>query len=340
MMRNRRNAGVLLIKLTIAVVVAGTLLSLVLTAIRNPISGQTRDYTADFTDVSGLHPNADVRNRGVQVGKVTGIQIIRERGDSLARVSFTLAQPHTLTANTQLAVKYQNLTGIRYLDLVVPDDPGKAVDHLSTDRTRPSFDITKLFNGLQPVLRTLSPQEIDTFTSNALTLLQGDGGGLAPMLDSLQKLSGLVQDRQQVITTLVNNMARINESMGGKSANVIEFLRSFSVPVESAMTVLDEFRKTDLYGPTFMKPVDQLLANIGLDRNLDINKLLQSAFSSLAGAADAVRLLPVAFEGLQVPGLIDSTAGSPMTCSHGAADLPGTVKVLLNGSKVTICKAG
>jgi phospholipid/cholesterol/gamma-HCH transport system substrate-binding protein len=276
--------------------------------------------------------------RGVQIGKVEDVHIVRDHGASLARVSFTLVEPHRLTVNTRLAVKYQNLTGIRYLDLSVPDDPGAATSHLSTDRTRPSFDITKLFNGLQPVLKTLGPDEINTFTANALSLFQGDGTGLAPMLDSVQKLANEAQDREQVITTLVGNMARINDSMGGKSSNVIEFLRSFSIPIDAAMTVLDDFRKTDAFGPKFMAPVERLVVEIGFERDLNIDDLLKSAFSSLAGAADALRLMPAAFEGLQLPGLMTKGVGSD--CSHGKAELPDLVKVMLDGSKVTICKAG
>ncbi|MGW6727995.1 MlaD family protein [Nocardia sp. NPDC055029] len=339
-MKKRRIMIGLLVKLTIALVVSGVLLSLVMNAIRNPVEGDTRSYSADFTDVSGLHPNSDVRSRGVQIGKVTDIHIVREHGDSIARVSFTLVEPYRLTTNTILAVKFQNLTGIRYLDLLVPQDPGVPAEHLASDRTKASFDITKLFNGLQPVLETLSPEEIDTFAANALTVLQGDGTGLAPMLDSVQKIANMARDREQVISTLVQNMSRIDDSMGGRSGNVIELLRSFSLPINSAMTVLDEFRKADFFGPVFMGPVNQLLIAIGLDRNLDINKIVESAFSSLGGAAEALRLMPVAFEGLQVPGLTNQGIGSTMTCSHGGAELPGMVNVLLNGSKVTICNAG
>ena len=74
--------------------------------------------------------------------------------------------------------------------------------------TQPSFDITTLFNGLQPVLATLSPDEINTFTENAIAFLQGDGNGLGPMLDSIHKLTAFVSDRQQVVATLVRNLAR------------------------------------------------------------------------------------------------------------------------------------
>ncbi|MGW5113466.1 MlaD family protein [Nocardia sp. NPDC004123] len=337
-MNHRRIITGYLIRLGIAAVVAFVLLSLVITAIRRPVEGTTATATADFTDVSGLHQDSDVRMRGLQIGKVRDISIIRDHGRSLARVTLSLASPYHLTSNAQLAVKYQNLTGIRYVDLSVPADAGGPVTHLATDRTQPSFDITRLFNGLQPVLRTLSPQEINTFTENALTVLQGDGTGLAPMLDSLRKLADQARDRQQLISTLVDNMSRIDSSIGGKSANVIQFLRSLNITVLAANSVLDEFRKTDLYGPLFMRPVARLIAQLGLQEDLDIDKLLGSAFSSMNQAAEAIRLLPNTFEGLQVPGLTTPGTGSALGCSHGAADLPDTVKVLLSGSKVTICK--
>ncbi|MFI8975258.1 MlaD family protein [Nocardia asteroides] len=337
-MNQRRLIIGYLIRIAIATMAVVILLSLVITAIRRPVDGPTSSVTADFTDVSGLHINSDVRMRGLQVGKITSIDIVRERGQSVARVTLSLADSHRLTANSRLAVKYQNLTGIRYVDLAVPDSPGAEVTHLSTDRTQPSFDITRLFNGLQPVLRTLSPQEINTFTDNALTVLQGDGSGLAPMLDSLQKLAEQAKDREQLISTLVDNMARIDSSLGGKSENVIEFIRSLNITVLAAKRALDEFRKTDLYGPQFMRPVARLITQLGLERDMDIDKMLQAAFTSLPNAAEALRLLPNTFEGLQVPGLATPTAASAANCSNGPADLPDMVDVLLVGSKVTICK--
>ncbi|MCC3312273.1 MlaD family protein [Nocardia africana] len=332
----RINTGYL-VRIGVAAAVAFVLLSLVITAIRRPVEGPTATATADFTDVSGLHVDSDVRMRGLQIGKVRDITIVRDSGHSLARVTLALATPHRLTSDTRLAVKYQNLTGIRYVDLAETDGAGRPVTHLGTDHTQPSFDITRLFNGLQPVLRTLSPEEINTFTQNALTVLQGDGSGLAPMLDSMQKLADQAHDREQLISTLVDNMSRIDSSLGGKSANVIQFIRNLSITVTAANTVLDEFRKTDLYGPQFMRPVARLITEIGLQPDTDVDQLLHTAFSSTSQAAEALRLLPNAFEGLRLPGL--TTSGADATaCSHGSADLPDSVKVLFAGSEVTVCK--
>lgn len=325
------------LKLVAAAVVSVLLFIIVINAIKNPVDGRTLSYTAEFTDASGLHVNGDVRTKGVLIGKVQKVELIRRDGVSLAEVGFSLQQPYRLTNKTVLAIKYQNLTGVRYVDLT-QQPGGKPVRELDTDKTKPSFDITQLFNGLQPVLSTMSTDQINSFTQNAISLLQGDGGGLAPMLDDVQRLSDLAHDREQVISTLTTNLARIADSMGGRSPEVMDFLRSMSIPVAKAMTVLNDFTKTAQFGPEFMEPVDRLLVELGLNNGLNVDKLLSQAFTSIPNAANALRLLPGAFAGLALPQLAAPAAG-PMGCSHGVATLPTDVKVLLNGSEVVVCNA-
>ncbi len=194
------------------------------------MTNETNSYTAEFTDVSGLGAHGDIRTKGVRIGKVESVELIRDGGRSLAEVHFTMEKPYQLTSDTILAVKYQNLTGVRYIDAEFPENPGGAVDRLPADKTRASFDITELFNGLQPVLATMSTDDINTFTENAISLLQGDGNGLSPMLEDAQKLAGLAHDREQVISTLTGNLARISDSMGGRSPEVVEFLRFGEFP--------------------------------------------------------------------------------------------------------------
>ncbi|ANZ23882.1 mammalian cell entry protein [Rhodococcus sp. WB1] len=324
------------LKLAIAAAVSALLFVLVISAMRSPVAGDTRTYTAEFSDVSGLGVNGDIRTRGVRIGKVEAIDLVTRQGSTIAEVRFSLQEPYVLTADTTLAVKYQNLTGVRYVDADFGEDSGVPVETLPLDRTRPSFDITELFNGLQPVLDTMSAEDINTFTENAIALLQGDGGGLKPMLDDAQKLADLAADREQVIATLTTNLARISDSMGGRSDEVVEFLRSMSFPIAKAMTVLDEFPKTATYGPEFLTPIKRLLDAYSLQPGANVEQMVAEAFSSLEETAEALRLLPSSVAGLQIP-VGDSPGWEG--CSKGVAQLPTEVDVLLNGSGVVVCSA-
>lgn len=327
------------VRLIVAAVVGVVLFVAMSNVIENPIRDDARGLVAEFSDVSGLHEGADVRIRGVQVGKVEGVELRRQDGRSIGVVEFSLADRYWLNRDAKLAIKYQALTGLRYLDVAdAVDGVDATADEITSiplSMTTPSFDITSLFNGLQPVLSTLSPEEINTFTSNAVALLEGDGNGLGPMLDSIRKLTEFVSDRQAVVSTLMSNLSTVADTLGGKSPQLIQILDWLHRPIDAALAVLDEFRKSDAYGPRFVRAVVEVLDNLGLQRGLDVDGLLASAFSSVGAAAEAMRELPAVLDALSVPPA--PMDGSTTACTNGHAELPVPVSVLLNGQKVTLC---
>ncbi|MCC3312294.1 MlaD family protein [Nocardia africana] len=324
-------------RLGIAAVLGTVLLIAISNAVTRPVAGHTRGFTADFTDVAGLHVGADVRVRGVQVGKVTAIDLRRLDDRSVGTVAFTMTDRYGVDAGTRLAIKFQALTGLRYLDVAAATENSGAgtLTHVPTTMTQPSFDVTTLFNGLQPVFATLTPDEVNTFTANAANLLQGDGGGLGPMLDSIAQLTRFVSDRQQVIATVMQNLKTVADTLGGQSPQIVQILDWLNRPLDSALKVLDEFRKSDVYGPTFASSVLRILDNLGISRGLNLDQLLQQAFGSATAAAQALRNLPGVLDGLSTPP--PPGDGAALTCSHGQAALPLPVQVLLNGRKVMLC---
>jgi phospholipid/cholesterol/gamma-HCH transport system substrate-binding protein len=324
-------------RLAIAAVVAVFLLILVSNVITQRVASKLGSYTADFTDVSGLHPGNDVRVRGVRVGKVESVELRRRSGQSIAEVAFTLDSRYSIGAETTLAVKYQTLTGLRYVDVVNASDGAPAtspVKHIPTSMTRPSFDITKLFNGLQPVLSTLRPDDLNTLTANVATFLSGDGSGLGPVLQSINTLTQFLVNRQQIVATLLQNLKGVADAMSGHAKDLIQILDWSRRPIDGALSVLDEFRKSSIYGPSFTSAVIQLLDNTGIKANVDIDAALDKAFTNFDDAISAFKLVPVMWDNIPPP----SQAGRPLECSRGRAELPLPVDVLLNGQKVVLCK--
>ncbi|MCX2930582.1 MlaD family protein [Mycobacterium sp. CVI_P3] len=324
-------------RIGLSIAVAIVLFILLSNTLTNPVAVDTRSYTAEFTDASGLHPHGDVRVRGVRVGKVDAVDLVRRDGQNVARVSFTLDKKYGIVSLSRLAIKFQALTGVRYIDI---DDAvesyrvGDLITHIPTTMTRPSFDVTALFNGLQPVLATLSPEEINDFSSKAATLLTGDGGGLAPVLASLRNLTEFVSNRQQVVSVLMNNLTNVANAIQSKSAQYIHLIDLFNQPVDAALTILDEFRKSLLYGKNFFDPVIRLLNSAGLKPGINIDEALDRAFSNLDNFFDAIKLVPVMYENIRPPGENDDVV---QPCSRGRFQLPETMDVLLNGQRVVLC---
>ncbi|OHV06226.1 MlaD family protein [Mycobacterium talmoniae] len=340
----RKHLGALW-KFVLAVAVSTVLLIVISNVIRQPVSGETRIFSADFTDVSGLHEGADVRVRGVRVGKVQELALKREGEQTVSNIKFTMERRYSIVPETRLAVKFQALTGLRYIDVAGAAEGAAAnqITSVPTSMTVPSFDVTVLFNGLQPVLATLDPSEINTFTDNVATFLAGDGDGLGPMLDSIKRLTALVSDREAVIATIVRNLGRVAEGVRGKSDALPKILDQVKIVADSAMLVLDEFRKSQIYGPAFTSEVDRLLRAMGLDSGewtvpnykpgWDPEKAIDKAITNLYNEMDGVKRIPVVWENIPEP----PVAGAPAPCSKGPAQLPLPMDVLLNGRKVVIC---
>ncbi|MDT5362579.1 MAG: phospholipid/cholesterol/gamma-HCH transport system substrate-binding protein [Mycobacterium sp.] len=327
----------LLWRVGLSVAVAVVLFILLSNTLTNPVAINTRTYTAEFTDASGLHPDGDVRVRGVRVGKVESVDLARHDGQNVAQVKFTLDQRYGILAISRLAIKFQALTGVRYVDVTDAAEGYAAADlvtQVPTSMTQPSFDVTALFNGLQPVLVTLSPEEINTFTANAASFLTGDGGGLAPLLESVRRLTEFVSDRQDVVATLMANLSKVADAIESKSKQFIHIIDVLNQPVDAALTILDEFRKDFFFGGDFFGPVVRLLNNAGLKPGINIDNALDRAFSNLDNFFDAFKLVPVINENIQPPGENDDTVEP---CSRGRFQLPETMDVLLNGQRVVLC---
>jgi len=318
-------------------VVAVLLLVLLLNVLTQPVASKQRSYTADFADVSGLHSGADVRVRGIRVGKVDSIELRQSDGLSTAQVAFTLDSRFSIGADTRLAVKYQALTGLRYVEVVNASDttaPAKPFTHIPTSMTQPSFDITKLFNGLQPVIATLNPDDWNTFTANVETFLSGDGSGLGPLLDSIHTLTQFLADRRQVVATLLQNLNAMADSLSGHAKDFIKIVDSANSVIDAALSVLDEFRKSQIYGPDFGAAVTVLLNSAGLKPGIDIDAAFDKAFTNVDDFISAIKLVPAMWANIPPP----AQSGQPLQCSKGRAELPLPVDVLLKGQKVMLCK--
>ncbi|MET8776891.1 MlaD family protein [Nocardia sp. NPDC004654] len=306
--------------------------------IERPVMGETDAYTALFTDANGLRAGDDVRLYGVQVGKVTDIGL----DGSLARVRFTVLREHPLFTETTIAIRFQNLTGFRYLAIEHPGEPGPRRDTgavFDTVHTVPAFDITALFNGLQPVLAELSTDEINQLTTSLLAVIQGDGTGIGPALGAIERLSRYSSDRQAVLSRLVSNLAQIADSLGGKSGDAVQMLTNLTnlfVAIAEKLPGLADFANAI---PPVIQPVRHLLTVLGLtgDEGSDLDALLRNAFPDPRVASEVFTRLPGVIQ--TMASAVPAATNDPIMCTNGAAVVPEPLRVLISGQGVTLCRA-
>jgi phospholipid/cholesterol/gamma-HCH transport system substrate-binding protein len=169
-------------------------------------SGSTNSYSAVFTDSSSLKEGDSVRVSGIRVGTVSTVAL---QPDKTVVVEFDADRKVVLTTATEVAVRYLNLVGDRYLELL--DSPGSsrllpAGARIPRERTKPALDLDLLLGGLKPVIRGLDPQDVNALTSSLIQIFQGQGGTLDSLLSKTSSFSTAIADRHDAVERLIENL--------------------------------------------------------------------------------------------------------------------------------------
>ncbi|MEV0078904.1 MCE family protein [Nocardia neocaledoniensis] len=199
-----------LIGFSIFALVSMLVIVVVWNTLARTVDGDTRKYTAIFTDVLGLRPGDDVRMAGVRVGKVEKIEL---DGKNDAKVSFIVQSDQTVFDDTKALVRYQNLIGQRYVALTPGDAASpqalKSGSTIPLERTEPSFDISALLNGFQPLFQALEPAQVNAMSETLIQALQGDGVSLSSFIVQAAQLATDFQRRDAILSDVITNLSGV-----------------------------------------------------------------------------------------------------------------------------------
>jgi len=208
------------IGLSLFMIAALTLTWLVYGSLRRDVAGQTTPYSAMFNDVYGLRAGDDVRMAGVRVGRVEAIDL----DGKLAKVRFVVQQEQPLFGNTLASVTYQNIVGQRYLGLSLgpkgaPDrlPPGSVIP---LERTEPSFDVTALLNGYEPLFSLLDPHDADNLTKAVIQSLQGDTTSIATLTSQTATLTETFAGKDKALEETITNLNRVVGALARQNGNL------------------------------------------------------------------------------------------------------------------------
>jgi len=238
-----------LVKFTVFGVVMLVLTAFLFMAFGQYRSGSTSGYSAVFADASRLKSGDSVRVAGVRVGTVKEVSLQR---DNTVLVDFDADRDIVLTTGTKAAVRYLNLVGDRYLELV--DGPGStkvmpAGSRIPENRTSGALDLDLLLGGLRPVIQGLNPQDVNALTTSLIQIFQGQGDTLDSLMSKTSSLSNTLADNSEVIQQLIDNLNTVVQTLatdGGKFSTTIDRLEKLISglaqdrdPIGNAITSLD-----------------------------------------------------------------------------------------------------
>jgi phospholipid/cholesterol/gamma-HCH transport system substrate-binding protein len=190
---------------------AFALVLLLFTAIIIVVFGQmrfdrTNGYSAVFSNASGLRPGQFVRASGVEVGKVTAVELLD--GGRRAKVDFAVERDLQLYQGSMASIRYLNLIGDRYMELKRGDDDQRLPvgGTIPLERTEPALDLDALVGGFRPLFRSLDPDKVNSIAESIITIFQGQGGTINDILDQTGQLTSALADRDQAIGDVIRNL--------------------------------------------------------------------------------------------------------------------------------------
>jgi phospholipid/cholesterol/gamma-HCH transport system substrate-binding protein len=243
-----RSTGTL-IKFSIFGVIMAMLTGFLFLVFSESRTGSTEGYSAVFNDASRLEAGDSVRIAGIRVGTVQGVSLTSDRK---VQVKFDTDRNTKLTTSTNAAIRYLNLVGDRYLELV--DTPGAAQilpagGQIPVDRTAPALDLDLLLGGLKPVIQGLNPQDVNALSSSLVQILQGQGGTLESLFSKSSSFTNSLADNNQVIEDLIVNLRDVLDTLAkdgdefsgaiDKLDQLVEGLSADRDPIGTAIESLD-----------------------------------------------------------------------------------------------------
>jgi phospholipid/cholesterol/gamma-HCH transport system substrate-binding protein len=235
--------------------------------------GSADGYSAVFADASSLKGGDSVRVAGIRVGTVKTVAL---QPDNTVIVDFDASRDVKITNGTKVVVRYLNLVGDRYLELI--DGPGSTRldatgSQIPLERTEPALDLDLLLGGLKPVISGLNAQDVNALTGSLIEILQGQSGNVESLFSRTASFTSAIADNGQMVQNLIDNLNQVVGTVakdGDQLSSAVDRLEQLVTglaadrdPVGTAIEALNQgtASMSDLLGkarPPLAGTVDQL----------------------------------------------------------------------------------
>jgi phospholipid/cholesterol/gamma-HCH transport system substrate-binding protein len=250
-------------RLVIGAVGVGVTFALTMAALnydKLPFLNTDKEYSAYFTEASGLIPGAAVQLSGFRVGQVQSVSLDGPR----VLVKFDVVKDIRIGDRSEAAVKTKSLLGAKILELT-PRGDGVQSGPIPVDRTKPAYQLPDALGDLTATISGLDTNQLsdslavlaNTFQDTppdlkvavqgvarfSQTLNQRDGE-LRKLLENAHKATSVLAERSDQVVTLIANTNALLIQLESQSRALDQISGNISAVMQQIKGVISESRET------------------------------------------------------------------------------------------------
>jgi phospholipid/cholesterol/gamma-HCH transport system substrate-binding protein len=239
----------------------------------------TYELAAQFDDATGVLKGDAVKLAGVDIGRVQAAEL---GDDGRAVVTFNLDESVKLPTDSEIAIRWRNVLGQRYL-YVYPGTGSKDFadgDLIPAEQTRDVNDIGDFLNRVGPILKAIDPEQANAFLDAVNTALSGNEAQVRSLLDNGAKLATTLANEDDEIKGLVTSADKVTSAYASQHealGQIFDNLDSLGVVLRRRTTDINTLL-------TQFADVQQELENMLVTNRSDID-------ASLGGLKDTLGTL-------------------------------------------------
>ena len=193
--------------------------------LENPFEPDRTVVHAEFERAVGLYEQSRVFADGVEVGEVTGIEVLPD----LVRVELTI-DDIAIQARTEAILRLRSLIGERYVELTdVWTGDGERLesgDVIPLDRTVVPAEITEVLDEAARVSKEMDGVTLNRVIEELAVVVGNDGAAVEALLEDLADAGDVVAARADDIDELIASLDTAVATLAEKDQTVVSVLRN------------------------------------------------------------------------------------------------------------------
>src|ERR1700749_1859183 len=168
-----------------------------------------------------MNPDAKVKMRGVQAGKLASIES-RPNGQAVLHLAMNPSEMHLIPANVLVDLTSPTVFGAKFVELMPPAEPSAQSLHAGQvlDSEHVTVEVNTVFKQLTEVLGTLDPAKLNETLGAVSQALSGRGGELGQAFSDLDSFLAKFNPSLPALSRDIALSAPVFRAYGDASADL------------------------------------------------------------------------------------------------------------------------